>query len=100
MTTNGNSVEFSQEDMLRLRGNIADLSVAVEQKLPQVRNILSVIHTVLRADPDVITMLEPEEVAVIVSGMGQDKGLAIQAAEKKTASAAKRSASKMTLNDL
>lgn len=94
---NGNTIEFAAEDMLRLRTNIAELREAVENKLPTIKNLLVLIHRTLRADPDVITMLEPEEVAQIVRGMGEDKGVVL---EVKAKAAAKKATKNLTLGDL
>jgi hypothetical protein len=82
--------DFGEDDMVQLRRNLAELSSAVEQRLPQVRTCLSMIMTALQSDPAVVTLLEPHEVRGIISGLAQDVGIVIEEKEKAKAKAGKK----------
>lgn len=50
---------------------INELQVAVQQTLPNMPSLLRDIHMNLRNDPEIVTLLSPQEVAVIVSGLSK-----------------------------
>jgi len=50
---------------------IQELYDSVQQTLPNMPTILRDIHTNLRQDPELVTLLSPEQVSVIVSGLSK-----------------------------
>lgn len=50
---------------------LAELSAAIKAATPNMANLLREIHGALKADPDVVTLLEPEQVATIVAGLSK-----------------------------
>lgn len=48
---------------------IAELSVSVRATLPNMPTLLRDIHTILKNDSDLVSVLSPEEVGIIVSGL-------------------------------
>lgn len=53
----------------QLKEQIAQLQAALLTAHPGMPTMLRTIHTALRADPTNVTLLSPEEVGVIVSGL-------------------------------
>lgn len=87
-------VVLDPELVARLHTHVAELTQAVENKLPHVRNLLSIIHKILREDPTVVTIMEPEEIAQLVAGMEVDKGVRIADSQPKS-----KSSKKLSLDD-
>lgn len=52
-----------------IREKIADLQGKLLAAHPLIPTILRTIHTQLKADPEVVTLLEDEEIKVIVNGL-------------------------------
>ena len=50
---------------------IAELQTAVQATLPSMPTLLRDIHSNLRNDPEIVTLLSPQQVAVIVSGLSK-----------------------------
>lgn len=50
---------------------IAELQTAVINTLPNMPTLLRDIHQNLRADPEIVTLLAPSQVAIIVSGLSR-----------------------------
>ena len=50
---------------------IAELQTAVLQTLPNMPTLLRDIHQNLRNDPEIVTLLTPQQVAIIVSGLSK-----------------------------
>jgi len=48
---------------------IAELETAILSAHPTLPTLLSQIHSNLKSDPDIVTLLDPAEVAVIVRGL-------------------------------
>jgi hypothetical protein len=48
---------------------IAELDAALKAKHPSMSSLLHIIHQSLAQDPDVVTLLKPEDRAVIVAGL-------------------------------
>ena len=48
---------------------ISELSASILAAHPQMPTLLRDIHSALKLDPDLVTILAPEEVAVIVRGL-------------------------------
>lgn len=58
---------------------MAELEQALDAQVPGFVSILSQIHKKLRADPDVVTLLDDEEIAVIVAGLEKHTNVTIVA---------------------
>lgn len=50
---------------------IQELYEAVQKTLPNMPSLLRDIHQNLRTDPEIVTLLSPEEVSIIVSGLSK-----------------------------
>ena len=50
---------------------IAELYEAVQQTLPNMPTLLRDIHQNLKQDPEIVTLLSPEQVSIIVSGLSK-----------------------------
>jgi hypothetical protein len=53
----------------QLKEKVRELQSMLLSSHPQMPTLLRTIHSALRADPDMVTLLEPEEIGVIVSGL-------------------------------
>lgn len=69
---------------------ISELDAALKESHPTMPQILRTIHTNLRQDSELVTLLTPAEVALIV------QGLSIQTKTTITTSAPKRASNKLT----
>ena len=74
---------LSEEDAQKLRMHFAELEAALAADIPTYKNIMGTIHAVLRADPTVISILKPEETAMLIAGAEKAVGVYIQAKEAK-----------------
>ena len=91
------SHEFQYDKVL---GRIADLRDALDQTLPNMPVILQEIHSSLREDPEIVTLLSEDEIATIVKGLEQyEDTVIVERATKKT-SGRKKAVSKLTADDL
>ena len=70
----------------------------LEQQLPGYKDLLRVIHTNLKADPDMVHLLSEEQIGVIVAGLMKHTGVVIATAASK-GKGAKR-ASGITADDI
>lgn len=73
----------------RVLEKCAELEDALEKALPGFPHILKDIHETLRADPEVVTLLKEEEIAIIVKGLERHSHIAVVPAKAKKASTAK-----------
>lgn len=76
--------ELSREDAVKLKMIVGELEDALSQALPTYRHVLAQIHTIIRNDPAQRTLLEPEEVAVIVKAMAHSKNVLFEEKAKVT----------------
>ena len=53
----------------QIKMNIAELEQALLSANPEMPILLQKIHTKLRADPDIVTLLDETEIGVIVNGL-------------------------------
>lgn len=82
----------------QLKSAILELETALQVQNPRMKFLLRDIHEKLKNDPDTVTLLSPEDLAVIVSGLKRQTATEIAtAAIKKPAT---KRASKITLDDL
>lgn len=60
---------LSAHEIIALK--IAELYTSVQSGLPSMPTILRDIHSNLKTDPELVTLLTPDEVAIIVSGLSK-----------------------------
>lgn len=56
---------------------ISELSTSILSNHPSMPSLLRDIHTSLKNDPDTVTLLSPQEVAIIISGLSKQTQTAI-----------------------
>lgn len=80
-----------------LREAIADMATKLQEGHPQLPILLRKIHTILRDDPDTVTILSDEERAVVIAGLEKQTQIKLAeiAAPKKT-----KSLRSMTVDDI
>lgn len=81
----------------QVQDRILELQTAIETAIPGYTTILRSLHTTLKNDPDIVTMLTAEEVGIIVSGLSKHKGIVIA---KTLSAASKKKVAAMSLMDL
>lgn len=81
-----------------LQEKLASLSAALDARLPM-RDILRDIHTNLKADPDIVTILSEDEIAVIVAGLKKQTNTEITTTALKGSSNTSK-LKKLTVSDL
>lgn len=86
---------MSQADQLREK--VLELQQALLSSNPMMPQLLRHIHTQLRMEPELVTMLAPEEIGTICQGMQKQtmSVIATAAAKSKT-----KKATQLTLEDL
>jgi hypothetical protein len=79
-------------ESLSLHEHVQQLAELILAKHPRMPTLLREIHTTLRAQPENVTLLSEEEVAIIVSGLKMQTGIefATAAIKDKSASTTKR----------
>ena len=82
----------------QIKSKIIELEEALLSQHPTMPVLLQTIHKQLKENPDVVTLLAPEEVAVIVNGLKHQTRTEIVTAAIKSPS--KKSIKSMTLDDL
>lgn len=76
---------MSDFSLLEIKTRIQDLQQAIHSANPGMPAILRDIHTKLKADPAVITLLEEEDIEAIVSGLKLQTNVELTSAKPKTA---------------
>lgn len=61
----------------QIQSNISELQQALLSSHPLIPSLLKRIHDAIKADPDCVTLLQPEEVGVIVNGLERQTGIYI-----------------------
>jgi len=93
MTTDTNNLSAVAPEVAAqadyVRGKMAELEQALETNLPGFAHILKDIHSTLQADPEVVTILQPEEIAVVVRGLEKHAAIIVTPAKAKKASKSK-----------
>jgi len=79
----------------QIKEQVAQLSNALLAAHPQMPVLLRQIHTQLKQDPENVTLLSEEEIAVIVNGLKQQTQV-----ELVTATPKKKAMSKLDVSDL
>jgi len=66
--------QLSGEDATKFAMLLAELEDAIENRLPGYRTMLAQVHSILKSDPAQVTILEPDQAAVIVKGLSHARG--------------------------
>lgn len=107
--TKGESISIPDSQMPESKGTdhpikmqLAELELALNQKLPEFKTILRDIHTKLRNDPEIVTALSDEEIGQILTGLKHHAQVEIIApkAAKESKKATKAAIANMTADDL
>lgn len=62
---------MSSDSLILIREKIGSLQSALLERHPRMPTLLQEIHTALRAQPENVTLLPEEDIAVIISGLQQ-----------------------------
>ena len=81
-----------------IREKLATLETALQDAVPGIATLLRDIHTSLKKDPDVVTLLSEEECGILVAGLKKQTSTEISTAALKTG--AKKSLKNLTVADL
>lgn len=90
---------------------MSDINLVIKTKLealesallnahPTMPTILRDIHTTLKAQPDIVTLLSESDLAIIVRGLDKQTNAALVATVNKPSAAAKKALTKVTDADL
>ncbi len=82
----------------QIKSNILELQNALLNAHPSMPTLLRTIHSQLKQNPDCVTLLEAEEIGIIVTGLKRQTGIEITT-KSSTVSKAKRISS-VSLDDL
>lgn len=88
----------SNNQAFEVREKLAALEAALLANTPGMATLLRDIHRSLKADPDVVTILSPEECSILVRGL--KKQTATEIATSVIKKGTKKAMSKMTVTDL
>lgn len=72
---------------IELQQKVSELSQLILSKHPRMPTLLREIHTTLRAQPENVTLMSEEEIAVIVSGLKVQTGIEFAASATKKGTA-------------
>lgn len=81
-----------------IREKLLSLETALLESNPTMPTLLRDIHTSLKKDPDVVTLLSEEECSILVSGLKKQTATEISTSALKTG--AKKSLKSLTVADL
>lgn len=88
---------MSTEPSYQIKEKLANLEQALLDGTPNMKELLRDIHRTLKADPDLVTILEDEECAILVKGLKKQTSTEIAT---KAVKSTKKAASKITVDDL
>lgn len=85
------SEAVASAEYLEVKGKLEELQQALLNSHPQLPIMLRALHTQLKNDPAVCTILKPEEIAIVVQGLEKQTNnhIAASVTKKPTASATK-----------
>ena len=72
---------------IELQQKVSELSAFILSKHPKMPTLLREIHTALRAQPENVTLMSEEEIAIIVSGLKVQTGVEFASAVTKKGTA-------------
>ena len=79
------SVTVDEESVAGIRMLLGDLEQALDAEIPDYKNILQRIHSMLQREPENVTVLQPEELAIVVRGLSKAKNMFLDAVVAKKA---------------
>lgn len=83
-TIDNKSEQINSFQVDRIRDRMQDLQEALDNAVPGFIHILSDIHETLRAEPEIVTLLTPEEISGIVRGLSAHANIVITTTKAKT----------------
>jgi len=84
----------------QIKAEIISLESALLSAHPQMPQLLQKIHRQLKNDPEIVTLLEESEIAIIVSGLQKQTQTSLVASLTKASASKKASLKKVTEDDL
>lgn len=84
----------------QIQEKILSLQNALLEKHPQMPVLLREIHTTLKNDPAIVTLMSEDEIAIIVSGLKAQTSTQILVGATKTSAAKTKALSKVATSDL
>ena len=84
------------QQAFEIKEKLASLDSALTEKLPGIFNMLRDIHTLLKKNPDCVTVLTEEECSVLVRGLKKQTAMEILTTSMKQ----RKSRQKVTVDDL
>lgn len=79
---------------------ISELQIKMQEKAPGYQGLLQIIHRNLSVDPEVVTLLSPEQIGVIFAGLSAMKGIVIATVAGKNKTSGGKSLKDIGLGDL
>ncbi len=96
MTYRGN--HQMNDQAFQVREKLAALEASLLDKTPEMPTLLRSIHTQLKKDPDIVTLLSEKECNILVQGLKKQTQVSIATTALKKG--ATKAMSKMTVDDL
>lgn len=92
----------SSPKYIEIQLKLADLQSALLEKNPQMPLLLRDIHSQLKQNPEVVTLMTEEEIAVVIAGLSQQTLTHLSGSTLKSAKSAsgKASLKKVSTDDL
>ena len=82
----------------QLSSKIQEIDTTLNQSLPGLAGLLRTIHTQLKKDPDIVTLLSDEDCSILVRGLKEHTKIELACASMK--GAPRKALSKTTVADL
>lgn len=83
-----------------VKEKLARLEDALKADTPNMPTLLRDIHRVLKQDPDVVTILEEEECAILVRALKKQTNMSIATTAIKKSKSGSKPLKKLTIDDL
>lgn len=91
-------IEYTNTQAYQIQEKLARLEDALNTSTPGIATLLRDIHSNLKKDPDIVTLLSDEDCAILVRGLKKQTSTEIAVSALK--SPRKKALSKMTVADL
>lgn len=85
---------------LEIKTKLDELEQALLTNHPTMSTILRDIHKTLKAQPDIVTLMSEEEIAIVVQGLTKQTNTKLVESTLKPSAAKKAALSKVTSDDL
>lgn len=76
------------------------LQEELEKGVPSYKDSLRTIHSMLRADPDLVHVLSEEQIGVVIAGLSKHKGVVITEIGKKGSGSGGKKSATISLDDI